>query len=139
MQVVMPTDGPYSPAGQGVHSALPLKKLNLPASHVSGALEVAPGGQYAPGVAEHTPEHEGDVRPWELPNVPAGQRAHTAAPPLLYRPVGHTPLQLDVVRLATPPYEPGGQGMQASRASPPTLYVPAGHTRPDGDAAPAGQ
>ena len=53
---------------------------------VGGARDVPPG-QTLPG--GHMPEHEAEVSPAELPNVPEGQAVHTVAPSSEYVPAGH--------------------------------------------------
>lgn len=86
-------------------------------------------GQYRPGTALQLPEHAAVGILEALPYVPSGHTAQLSEPLRLYRPAGHSPLQLLDEWPATAPYRPAGQGVQeVSLAA--MEYVPTGHNTP---------
>jgi hypothetical protein len=111
--IVSPVVFPNRPAGQSTHTPAP-NRLYQPTGQMAAVALVEPATQRYPAV--QFPLHAAFVRPCTLPNTPAGQSMHAAAPDRLYWPTGqavHTP-------------------------APAALYDPAGHTNVVGTADPAG-
>lgn len=79
-EVFRPVTGPTVPPGHAVHTLAPPLELYRPRGQGSGRAEVAPGGQYVPGVATQGPMQAGLVAPVPVPYVPAGQGAHASDP-----------------------------------------------------------
>lgn len=90
---------------------------------------VAPGPQRLPAAAVQIPVQAAVVRLGLLPNLPAGQREHCAAPPPLNVPGGHWTWVEAAVPAghANPGGQTPGQGDPSTGASPVWEKVPGGH------------
>ena len=91
--------------------------LYVPRGHTPLAV---PFTQYCPAAAVQAAEHAAaEIAPTVSPSVPLGHDVHTSAPPVLYCPTAHGPLQPAVVSPALAPYCPAGQGIHDALAPPP--------------------
>lgn len=103
--VVSPEAEPYLPVGQGVH-AVAAPKLYVPAGHTPVQAEeaMAAVAPYVPGL-----QLAHDQEPAAPLYLPAGHAVHAAAPPILYFPAGHGPVQEGEAMVAATPYKPAMQ------------------------------
>jgi hypothetical protein len=131
-------EGATKPPGQGAHAVALAEEEKRPRGQGAPVREVAPTPQKYPGAEVQEPLQADDDEPTVLLKVPAGHRAHAAAPDSLNRPAWQEPEQLDVDRPVVMPNLPAEQTMQLVLEVD-VLYVPRGHGTAVVELEPAGQ
>lgn len=132
-------EGATKPPGQGAHAVALAEEEKRPRGQGAPVRKVAPTPQKYPGAEAQGPPQADDDDPAVLLKVPAGHRAHAAAPDSLNRPAWHEPEQPSVDRPGVLPKVPAEQTMQLGLGLEDVLKVPRGHGRPDVELHPAGQ
>ena len=108
--------------GQGEQKVPSKVSEYFPAGQVDVA-EIAPSGQYVPGVGKHEPWHPAVAAPVVFAYVPAGQGIPGVADPATqYRPIGQSPEHAALASPVALPKVPAGpaQGYDTRKTHQPT-------------------